>query len=90
MQVTCARGHDQEISEPSDEGWEYTYKERFEPVTVTLPNGEETQIQHRVGVPVSRRLVWKCSASDATDENPLALCGQVEVVEEEIPEGGDQ
>lgn len=91
MQVTCAKGHTQEISDPSDDGWEYTATERFEPTTVTLPDGSQTQIQHRVPVPTSRRLVWKCSAPAPTADNEKALCGSVEVIEESIvpaTEGG--
>ncbi len=84
MQVQCASGHEQTISDPAEEGWEYAYSERYEPVEVTLPDGQTTQIQHRVATPVSSRLVWKCAApTDAND--PLSpLCGSVEVIEEEI------
>lgn len=97
MEVRCANGHDQTISDPADDGWEYTYRDRFAPTEVTLPNGETTQIMHRVAVATGRRLVWKCTAPAPTSDNPLALCGLVEVVEEEVadpetaetPEGGN-
>jgi hypothetical protein len=101
MEVQCANGHAQTISDPTDEGWEYSYRDRFEPTEVTLPNGETTQIQHRVATPVSRRLVWKCAAPTEADNPQSPLCGLVAVVEEEIaqpaveepvaatPEGGN-
>ena len=101
MEVRCANGHDQTISDPTDDGWEYTYRDRFEPTTVTLPNGETTQIQHRVATAVGRRLVWKCAAPTEPDNPQSPLCGLVAVIEQEVadpytneqpvetPEGGN-
>ena len=97
MQVQCSKGHSSAITDPGDEGWEYESTERFEPTTVTLPDGSQTQIQHRVPVPVRRRMVWKCTHPTPTDDNPAALCGEVETIVEDVEQpveepltGGDQ
>lgn len=84
MNVTCTNGHSQEITDPSDDGWEYSTRDVSRIETVTLGDGSTTQIQRNVPVAYERRIVWKCAAQAPTDENPAALCGAVGVITESV------
>lgn len=86
MEVTCPKGHTSEITDPLDggDGWSYEFSERLEPITVTLPNGDTTQIQHPVQTVVGRSLVWKCGAPDPSEDNPNRLCGMTSTIREDI------
>lgn len=89
MEATCPAGHTINFDDPTDEGWEYSTREEIRVEGVTFGDGTTSQIERRVSVPVSRRIVVKCNEPTPTTEDPRKLCGTTFAITNSA-DGGDQ
>ncbi len=75
MHLKCEKCRaDQEIAEPSDDGWQYDLTEVYQ-----FNDDGSRSVASRSGV---RRIFWRCANVVPTKDNPNALCGADNTVEE--------